>query len=87
MQVMTAAGEANMLAGGNDGLEALGIGVGERTTRRGIGLEQQGGTTEAGKQGRKIIAIEPTAFDDGGEHLGVELAEALRTPSQRGAVA
>lgn len=84
---MTAAGETNLLAGGNDGQEALGIGVGERTTRRWIGLEQQGGTADAREQRRKIIAIKPAAFDDGREHLGVELIEAFGAPGQRGAVA
>jgi hypothetical protein len=74
MQVVTAAEETNMLAVWNDGHEALGIGIGERTTRRWIGLEQQGGATHAGERVREIIAIKPTAFDDGREDFGGELA-------------
>ena len=84
---MRAAGETNVMAGADGVDDGVGISVGEGAARGWISLKQPRGTTDAGKNVGKSIAIEPTAFDDGCEHLGVELGETLRTPPQRGAVA
>ena len=62
---MRAAGETNVMADGHGMHDRGGISVGERAARGWISLKQPRGTTDAGKHVGKIIAIEPTAFDDG----------------------
>ena len=87
VQIVAAAWESHMLAVGNEGLEGFRIPIGQRAASGGVGLEQQGRAADAGEQRGEVIAIEPAPFDDGCEHLRVELAEALGAPSQRGSIA